>query len=256
MTGRVAGLGAALADLVLPAACAGCGADRVPLRSGACPACVSELEALVPFATEPEPPPYGMPPCTALGEYGGALRSALLAYKEKGRHRLARPLGTLLAGAIAAAAVRGGGGRTVPVTVVPVPSTAKAIWERHGDHMVRLAAHAVRRLREAGWQADVTTALRALPRPDSASLDAAARVAAAENSLRIRRSRIRVRPRAQTIGGTLIVVDDIVTTGATLVAVTARLEEANMQVTGAAVLAATRLRSASRRRFARIPPRN
>jgi orotate phosphoribosyltransferase len=44
------------------------------------------------------------------------------------------------------------------------------------------------------------------------------------------------------IGGTLVVVDDIVTTGATLAVVTARLREANMQVAGAAVLAATRLR--------------
>ena len=39
-------------------------------------------------------------------------------------------------------------------------------------------------------------------------------------------------------------VDDIVTTGATLAAVTVRLREADMQVTGAAVLAATRLRAA------------
>jgi predicted amidophosphoribosyltransferase len=39
--------------------------------------------------------------------------------------------------------------------------------------------------------------------------------------------------------GTLVVVDDIVTTGATLAAVTCRLKEADMQVAGAAVLAAT-----------------
>jgi len=43
--------------------------------------------------------------------------------------------------------------------------------------------------------------------------------------------------------GTLIVVDDIVTTGATLAAVAGRLREADMQVTGAAVVAATRLRA-------------
>jgi predicted amidophosphoribosyltransferase len=251
----VAGLLAALADLVLPAACAGCGAGRIPLRSGACPECAAELEALTPFATTPEPPPYGMPAVTALGAYGGPLRSALLAYKEKGRHRLARPLGTLLAGSIAAAAVRGGGGRHVPVIVVPVPSTARAIRERHGDHMMRLAAHAVRRLRAAGWQADVTAMLKALPRPDSASLGAAGRASAAENSLRIRRSRICVSPRAQTMRGTLIVVDDIVTTGATLAAVSARLQEANVQVTGAAVLAATRLRSAPKSRIAGLLPR-
>jgi adenine/guanine phosphoribosyltransferase-like PRPP-binding protein len=54
--------------------------------------------------------------------------------------------------------------------------------------------------------------------------------------------------------GTLIVVDDIVTTGATLAAVTGRLGEANMQVAGAAVLAATRLRRATGAGFAGLPP--
>ena len=81
-----------LADLVLPSACAGCGAERVPLRFGVCGECASALEALTPFATAPVPPPPGLPPCTALGVYGGPLRGVLLAYKEKGRHRLAQPL--------------------------------------------------------------------------------------------------------------------------------------------------------------------
>ena len=48
----------------------------------------------------------GMPPCVAAGPYGGALRGVLLAYKERGRHRLARPLGALLAGAVAELAPR------------------------------------------------------------------------------------------------------------------------------------------------------
>ena len=52
------------------------------------------------------------------------------------------------------------------------------------------------------------------------------------------------------MGGTLVVVDDIVTTGATLAAMTARLREANMQVTGAAVLAATRRRKTPPGNFA------
>jgi len=51
-----------------------------------------------------------------------------------------------------------------------------------------------------------------------------------------------------------VVVDDIVTTGATLAAATARLEEANMLVNGAAVLAATRLRRPSRKCFAPLLP--
>ncbi|MEU7907792.1 phosphoribosyltransferase family protein [Actinoplanes sp. NPDC049118] len=231
-------LGADLADLILPAACAGCGAERVPLRFGTCAACAAALEALTPFPTAPVPPPPGMPACTAVGAYEGALRGVLLAYKERGRHRLAGPLGALLAVAVARIAPRG-----VPVWLLPVPSTASAVRERHGDHMARLATHAVRRLRAAGWNAGVGWPLRALPRPDSTSLDVAARATAAENSLRIRGTRIRVLRRRPTMRGTLIVVDDIVTTGATLAAVTSRLREANMQVTGAAVLAATRLRS-------------
>jgi predicted amidophosphoribosyltransferase len=167
----------------------------------------------------------------------------LLAYKEKGRHRLARPLGALLAVAVAEAARRGGAGPATPVRLVPVPSTAAAARERHGDHMARLAMHAVRRLRSAGWTAEVGRPLRALPRPDSASLDGAGRAAAAESSLRIKGGPIPISRRGPTMRGTLIVVDDIVTTGATLAAVAGRLQEADMQVTGAAVLAATELRA-------------
>jgi predicted amidophosphoribosyltransferase len=244
-----------LLDLVLPAECAGCAAEHVPLRYGVCAPCVAALEVLTPFGTAPVPSPPGMPPCVAVGGYASELRSVLLAYKEKNRHRLGRPLGSLLATAIAAAAVHAGGGPGTPLLVLPVPSTGKAARERYGDHMARLATHAVRRLREAGWPARVTQPLRALPRPDSASLDAAARVVVAENSLRIRRSRIGVLRRALTIEGTLIVVDDIVTTGSTLAAVTGRLEEVNVQVAGAAVLAATRLRRSAAGDFAGLPPR-
>jgi predicted amidophosphoribosyltransferase len=122
--------------------------------------------------------------------------------------------------------------------------------------MTRLATHAVRRLREAGWQADLTPLLWAAPRPDSASLSVAERATAAESSLRIRPARIGKFSRAKPGKGTLVVVDDIVTTGATLAAATTRLEEANMQVSGAAVLAATRLRQASRVRFAPLLPRS
>jgi predicted amidophosphoribosyltransferase len=238
-----------VADLFLPAACAGCGAERVRLRYGTCDLCAAGLEALTPFPTAPQPPPPGMPRCVAVGPYAGELRGALLAYKERGRHRLARPLGALLAPAVARLAPKG-----APVLVVPIPSTAAATRERGGDHMTRLAAHTVRRLREAGWQADLTHLLRALPKPDAASLSVAERARAAESSLRIRSARIGKFSRRSPGKGTLVVVDDIVTTGATLAAARARLEEANMQVTGAAVLAATRRRHSSRARFATFLP--
>ncbi|BBH66254.1 hypothetical protein ACTI_29390 [Actinoplanes sp. OR16] len=227
---------AELADLVLPGSCAGCGAERVRLTYGTCALCVIELEGLAPRPAVPTPPPPGFPACVAVGPYAGAMRGAILSYKEKGRHRLARPLGTLLAGAVAAVAPA-----DRPVVLLPVPSTAAARRERHGDHMARMTRHAVRRLRAAGWTAAMAQPLRALPRPDSTSLDAAGRHAAAVNSLRII-SRIGVLRRGDRMRGTLVVTDDIVTTGATLAAVVRRLEEADMQVNGAAVLAATQLR--------------
>jgi predicted amidophosphoribosyltransferase len=232
-----------LADLVLPGACAGCATERVPLRYGVCDPCAAALEALRPFRTAPTPPPPGMPGCVAVGPYAGELRGVLLAYKERGRHALARPLGALLATAIARVTHR-----DLPVRVVPVPSTAAAVRERHGDHMRLLATHAVRRLRAAGWHAELTPLLRALPREDSSSLSVPERAAAAESSLRIRPGRIAVLRRGSPRAGTLVVVDDIVTTGATLAAVAHRLEEANVQVTAAAVLASTRLRRKSAER--------
>lgn len=229
-----------LADLVLPSACAGCGGERLRLTYGVCAACAATLEALRPFRTAPSPPPSGMPRCVAAGAYEGELRGVLLAFKERGRHRLGRPLGALLATAVASVAPR-----DRPVCLVPVPSTAAAARERNGDHMARMAGHAVRRLRAAGWDARVGRILQASPRPDSVSLTVAERAAAAESSLRIRPRRIAFPHHGRSREGTLVVVDDIVTTGATLAAVTRRLEEANMLVAGAAVLAATRLRRAS-----------
>jgi predicted amidophosphoribosyltransferase len=186
-----------------------------------------------------------MPPCVAVGRYEGALRGALLAYKERGRHRLALPLGSLLATAVARLVPR-----DTPILLVPVPSTAAAARERNGDHMERLATQTVRRLRAAGWDADVLRVLQALPRLDSASLTAAERVTVAESSLRIRKPRLGFHLHGASRKGTLVVVDDIVTTGATLAAVTGRLREAKMQVAGAAVLAATQLRKSSRAGFA------
>ncbi len=52
-----------------------------------------------------------------------------------------------------------------------------------------------------------------------------------------------------------MVVDDIVTTGSTLAAVTTRLAAVGVQVTGAAVLAATQLRRARPTGSHGLPPR-
>ena len=70
------------------------------------------------------------------GEYDGALRELILAYKERGRRDLARPARCTRWPRV----VRRRLARTpVPVVLVPVPATAAAMRARHGDHMLRLA---------------------------------------------------------------------------------------------------------------------
>ncbi|MGN9912071.1 ComF family protein [Phytohabitans sp. LJ34] len=228
---------AGLVDLVLPAGCAGCGAERIPLRYGVCAPCAEALESLPPARTAPTPVPPGLPPCTALGVYDGVLRDVLLEYKERGRHGLAVPLGALLADVVAAAV----GGTGEGVLLVPVPDTAKAARDRHGDHMVRLARRAAARLRRAGWPAAVARPLRALPRPDSVELGAAERAAAAESAFRIRAGRVPALRRAAARRA-VVVVDDIVTTGVTLAAVSRELQSVDVHVDAVSVLAATQLR--------------
>ncbi len=243
----------ALVDLILPAECAGCRASGTPLRRGVCAECATAVSGLVPHAVRPDPPPAGLPPCAALGAYEGVLRELLLSYKERGRHGLAGPLGALLAEVVAAIVAPGGGkvapgggavvpgGAVAPVLLVPVPDTAQAARRRHGDHVTGLARHAVDRLHTAGHPAAVAYPLRALPRPDSAGMDSAARAVAATTAFRVRQGRAALRPREliRSYGAQVVVVDDIVTTGVTAAAVSARLAEAGLPVRGVAVLAAT-----------------
>ncbi|MEV4756824.1 phosphoribosyltransferase family protein [Micromonospora sp. NPDC049559] len=238
----VAGVWAELTDLVLPAECAGCAAERVPLRYGVCASCAATLEALRPGPVRPTPAPAGLPGCAALGAYQGVLREALLSYKERGRHGLARPLGLLLAEVVALLAAPAAG-PPGPVLLVPVPATARAIRARHGDHVRRLARHAAGRLRRSGWPVAVAQPLVALPRPDSAVLDSAGRAAAAASAFRLRPGRLPALRRTAE-QATVIVLDDIVTTGVTLAAATRLLTGAGVAVRGAAVLAATPRRRA------------
>jgi len=225
---------AALVDLLLPAECAGCRRERVPLRLGTCADCQAELIALRPRVVRPMPAPPGLPVCVALGDYAGPLREAVLAYKERGRHGLARPLGALLADVVAVAA----GGTPRSLVLVPVPGTAAAARARHGDHLWRLARHAARWLRRAGWQVTLSRPLAALPRPDSTGLGSAARAAVAKTAFRPRPMRL-ARLRRVAAGRMVVVLDDIVTTGATLAAVSELLGQAGVPVDRAALLAAT-----------------
>lgn len=212
---------AALLDLVLPRVCTGC---DLPGGQQLCVACRCHLAAVRPRRTAPDPCPPGLPRLWAAGPYDDVLRGLLVGHKERGQLALARPLGALLAGALEAF----GAG---DVLLVPVPSSRAAVRARGHDHALRLA-------RSAATQAG----LRAAPllRPtrvirDQAGLDTAGRAANLAGALAA------CRPLE---GLPVIVVDDVVTTGATLVEAARALRAGGALVRGAAVVAAVARRRA------------
>ena len=195
----------ALADLLLPRECAGCGVPGAVL----CRRCAALLA--VPHLAQPRRFPAGFPPTVAAGAYDGPVRPAVNAFKERGRAELAGPLGAALALAVAGV-LAGLSGRPGPVRLVPVPSSAAALRARGRDHVRELTARAVAELRAAGVPAAEARLLRRSGRAaDSAGLSAAQRRANLAGTFTLR-------PRSAALPATavLVVVDDVVTSGATL----------------------------------------
>lgn len=207
-------LAEALLDLVLPRRCAGCAEPGC----GLCGACRAVLAG--PVLGELVDGPPRLPRLAAAALYGGPVRGVLLAHKEHGRLALSRPLGAALAAAAACLDPPPG------AVVVPVPSSAAAVRARGHDHARRLAAVAARRL-----------ALRSRPllRParavaDNAGLGVAERAANLRGALIARRS---------LVGVDVLLVDDVVTTGATVREAVRALRAAGATVCGVAVVAVT-----------------
>jgi predicted amidophosphoribosyltransferase len=220
------GLVAALADLLLPRTCAGCGVPGALL----CRRCARLLT--VPHLAQPRRFPAGFPPTVAAGAYAGPVRPAVNAFKERGRAELARPLGAALALAVAGvlAGLDGGHG---PVRLVPVPSSRAALRVRGRDHVRELTARATAELRAAGVPVAPARLLRRTGRArDSAGLSAAQR----RDNLA---GTFALAPDAAAVGRdtVLVVVDDVVTSGATLTEAAAVLAPA-APAGGAPVLAA------------------
>ena len=197
------GLWTELTDLLLPADCAGCGLPRAPGRLCAeCRDTLTQAPQRVRTAAE------GLPAVWAAAGYRDEVRAVLLAHKERGALALAGPLGAALACAVRAAlpAV------PPPVLLVPVPSARRAVAARGHDPVRRLARAAARVLREAGVPARTGPVLRQCrPVADQAGLGAGERAVNLEGALEPAPGAARA-----VTGAAAVLVDDVLTTGATL----------------------------------------
>jgi predicted amidophosphoribosyltransferase len=176
--------------------------------------------------------------------YDGAVRAALLAHKEQGRTALARPLGAALAASVRAvlsqrAAV--GPQRSGPVVLVPMPSRRAAVRERGRDPTRVIAREAARLLRGNGREVSVRPVLRmAASVADQSGLDAAGRAANLRDAVLLPD---RWAGPLLGCGRRVVLVDDIITTGASLAAAADTLRRAGIETDGAALVAATRRRT-------------
>jgi predicted amidophosphoribosyltransferase len=230
--------GSALLDLVLPLVCAGCGVAGVAW----CVRCAAALawQCGRPAMVSPSPAPPGLPPVIAAARYRDAVRSAIVAFKDDGRRDLAGVLAQALAAAIGPYAAVAG-----PITLVCVPSTPAAL-RRRGDAPVEMLARRGARLIRP--PPSVVPVLRVTRRvADQASLDRVARAANVTGAYSVAPRAARHLARV-VAARPVVLVDDVVTTGATLAEAARAMHAAGIPVLGAAVVAATELHRADRPR--------
>lgn len=233
-------VGSAALDLMLPRPCPGCGGPG-PWCAG-CAATVGTRPRRVAVPAHwtsgaPPPSPPGrlsaapaLPAVWALTRYAGPIRAAILAAKEHGR----RDLPPLLGGHLGAALVRLLRAAILPPTpwLVPAPSRRSAARRRGGDPVVAMARTAAARAAEAGFRVGVAPCLvTARSAADSVGLDATARAANLAD-------RVRWHPAGSPPADSRVVlIDDVLTTGATALAASRLLRTRGTEVSGVLVLA-------------------
>ena len=213
----------AAAAWFLGAACPTCGADA----AGACAACRAVLGAPEAFRV---PWAAAGVPVVAAHAYEGVWASAVVAIKERGSRSLTDVLAGSLACAVAEVLAAGGDGvQAQPVVLVPMPSRATVVRERGLDTTALLARRAASLLDAVGLPARSARVLAHTRRvTDQSGLTIGERRRNLRGALRARRQ----------VPGTVIIIDDLVTTGASLAEAVRALQAEGMRVAGCGVLCA------------------
>ena len=226
-SGRVRRLLDAAGDLAFGSVCSGCEA-----RSGLlCEGCALEVSGPAWLADQR---PAGLR-VAAVAHYGGVARSVLLAHTERGRLGLSACLGDALAVAVAGLLEAPGGCPrcSLPVALVPAPSGRAAVRARGHDPLVRVARRAGVIRSRAGHDCGVVPALRQRRRvADQAGLRQVERQENLRDALVVRKAAI---PLLQD--RCVVLVDDVVTTGATLAEAARAMRAGHIEPCGAAVVA-------------------
>lgn len=205
-------------DLILPVQCGGCGAAATAW----CETCQNELSVRddEPHLVTPRLDP-GVP-VLSLGRYAGARRKAIVALKEHGRADLRHPLAGALGDAVDNLLIWGV--LAAPLALVPAPTRRSAARRRGGDPVTQIARGA------AATRPDVTVApalrFKAFTR-DSVGLSSAGRQRNVAGRVLLRGG----------VAGPVVVVDDVVTTGATVTESVRVLQTAGVDVVAVLALA-------------------
>lgn len=225
-------VGRDLARLVVPVECPGCGRPDEVLCAG----CARVLDGPVRRCEAGAPRLDRVDgtaplPVWAVATYVGPLRGVVVAWKDRGRADLGPVLGRS-----ARRLGRAAGEEIAPwppaagrLRVVAVPTTARARRRRGADLVAGLADEVAAGLRDAGVPVERVRALQRRAAADQVGLGARARGANVAG----------VTARGPAGGALHLLVDDVLTTGATLAACARVLERAGGAVLGAVVLAAT-----------------